>query len=75
MYSPIINEKFIPILYRLGKEQGKPMTKIVNEILGNSLIRKYYCRNCNSQIEAEVGTKEAYCDYCHSNVYLLTASQ
>jgi hypothetical protein len=31
MYSPKIKEELIPILYKIAKEQGKPMTEIVNE--------------------------------------------
>ncbi len=37
MYSPKINEEFIPALYRLAKERKKPMTQLVNEIIGNYL--------------------------------------
>jgi len=37
MYSPKINEEFIPALYRLAKERKKPMTQFVNEIIGNYL--------------------------------------
>ena len=33
MYSPKIKPDLIPMLYILGKEQGKPMTQIVDEIL------------------------------------------
>lgn len=33
MYSPKINEEFIPKLYKLAKAEGKPMTKLVNEII------------------------------------------
>jgi len=37
MYSPKINEEFIPALYRLAKERKQPMTQLVNEIIGNYL--------------------------------------
>ena len=37
MYSPKIREDLIPILYHLGKEQGKPMTKVVDDILRDYL--------------------------------------
>lgn len=33
MYSPKIAEDLIPGLYRLSKDRGRPMTKIVDEIL------------------------------------------
>lgn len=31
MYSPKIPEPLIPILYRLGRERGRPMTQLVAE--------------------------------------------
>jgi hypothetical protein len=37
MYSPKIREAFIPVLYRLSKECGKPMTVVVNEIIADAL--------------------------------------
>jgi hypothetical protein len=37
MYSPKIDEKHIPILYKIAKEQGKPMTKVVNEMIDKAL--------------------------------------
>jgi len=37
MYSPKINEEFIPALYRLAKERKQPMTQLVNGIIGNYL--------------------------------------
>lgn len=41
MYSPKIREDLIPVLYHLGKEQGKPMTKVVDDIIrGYITLRK-----------------------------------
>lgn len=37
MYSPKIKEDLIPVLYRLAKKQGKPMTEVVDEILRKKL--------------------------------------
>lgn len=31
MYSPKIPERFIPVLYRLGRERRRPMTQLVAE--------------------------------------------
>jgi hypothetical protein len=42
MYSPKIDKSLIPILYRLAKEEGKPMTKLVNEILRKVLKERGY---------------------------------
>ena len=37
MYSPKINKHLIPYLYRIRKEQGIPMTKLVNGIIESYL--------------------------------------
>jgi hypothetical protein len=37
MYSPKIKEDLIPVLYKLAKQEGKPMTQLVDEILRNEL--------------------------------------
>jgi hypothetical protein len=37
MYSPQISEDLIPLIYRRAKEKKKPMTRIVDEILRESL--------------------------------------
>jgi len=40
LYSPKIREDLIPILYRIKEaKRGKPMTKIVDEILRPALIK------------------------------------
>jgi hypothetical protein len=33
MYSPRIPDRLIPVLYRLARAQGKPMTTLVAEVL------------------------------------------
>ena len=33
MYSPKIKEDLIPILYKLAKQEGKPMTALIDEML------------------------------------------
>ncbi len=40
MYSPKINEKHIPALYRLGKKEKKPMTQLVNEAIAEYLAKE-----------------------------------
>lgn len=40
MYSPKIKERHIPILYRLAKSQGIPMTHVVDKIITEAL--KHY---------------------------------
>ncbi len=39
MYSPKINEEHIPSLYRLAKTRKVRMTKLVNQIIRNYLIK------------------------------------
>jgi hypothetical protein len=36
-YSPKIREDLIPVLYRLAKEEKRPMTKVVDQILREGL--------------------------------------
>ena len=37
MYSPKISEELIPIKYRKAKQEKRPMTRIVNDLLRESL--------------------------------------
>ena len=39
MYSPAIDQGLIPVLYRLGKARGVPMTTLVSELLFDVLER------------------------------------
>lgn len=39
MYSPKIDEKLIPKLYKIAKLKRQPMTKTVNEILTSELSK------------------------------------
>ena len=41
MYSPKIAEDLIPALYRISRDSGKPMTKILDEILREKLTYYY----------------------------------
>ena len=40
MYSPKIDEELIPILYKLAKQEGKTMTRLVDEILRAEIERR-----------------------------------
>ena len=40
MYSPKIKENLIPILYKLAKQERKPMTKLVNEMLREEIAKQ-----------------------------------
>ena len=37
MYSPKIKDDLIPVLYTQAKQEGKPMTRLVDEILRKHL--------------------------------------
>ena len=37
MYSPKINEAYIPVIYRMAKSKGMRMTTLVNEIIGSAI--------------------------------------
>ena len=41
MYSPKIAEDLIPVLYRVGKKEGKPMTHVVDSLLRETLLERY----------------------------------
>ena len=40
MYSPRIRDDLIPLLYRVAKNEGKPMTQLVDEILRPEIERR-----------------------------------
>ena len=39
MYSPKINEDYIPFLYRKAKSQKIPMTRLVNQIIADFFMQ------------------------------------
>ena len=40
MYSPKIDPKLIPVLYLIAKDQGVPMTSLVNRLLTEALAKE-----------------------------------
>ena len=40
MYSPKIKEDLIPILYKLAKLEGKPMTTLIDEMLRAEIAKR-----------------------------------
>ena len=40
MYSPKVKEDLIPILYKLAKQEGKPMTALINEMLRAEIVKR-----------------------------------
>ena len=49
MYSPKIDEELIPILYKLAKQEGKTMTRLVDELL-RAEIEKRNVQDCQPKI-------------------------
>lgn len=47
MYSPKIAEELIPELYRVSKARGKPMTRVVDEILREAILKTRNSREIN----------------------------
>ncbi len=41
MYSPKISEELVPALYWIAKEEKKPMTRLVNDIIKSAIERRY----------------------------------
>ncbi len=40
MYSPKVKEDLIQILYKLAKQEGKPMTALIDEILRAEIAKR-----------------------------------
>jgi len=74
LYSPKIKDDLIPIIYKKGKIQKKPMTDVVDDILRQSLLNEtddessYICCSCLHEVSVVDGNT-AYCDYCQCSVF------
>ncbi len=55
MYSPKISEELVPALYWIAKEEKKPMTRLVNDIIRTAIERRH---QHESQGNTEPGIKE-----------------
>ncbi len=40
MYSPKVKEDLIPILYKLARQEGKPMTALIDEMLRAEIAKR-----------------------------------
>ena len=40
LYSPKVKEDLIPILYKVAKKEGKPMTALIDEMLRAEIARR-----------------------------------
>jgi len=58
MYSPKVDEKLIPILFRLAKSQKKPMTVIVNSMIRESVAGYDAGKTTHCAVCGELGRKK-----------------
>ena len=61
IYSPKISGDLIPTLYKIGKSEGKPMTKIVDKFLRDSIDS--YLNNSNSHNPSIINYKSGLSSY------------
>ena len=40
MYSPKVKEDLIPVLYKLSKQEEKPMTALIDEMLRAEIVKR-----------------------------------
>ena len=61
MYSPKIQEALVPVLYNLAKQEGKPMTALVNEMLRIEIAkRNVQAKALNDELPSKEVKKTAY---------------
>jgi hypothetical protein len=54
MYSPKVSEDLVPQLYKLAKEQKRPMTKVLDGIIRDKLVEKNKTEPTLPQIKSKV---------------------
>ena len=57
MYSPKIKKDLIPVLYKLAKQEGRPMTQLVDEILRKELTKRG-CEICRDENKEEISINQ-----------------
>lgn len=72
MKTPKVKQTIIPIIIQSAIDISEKTEHLVEQIFNNGDITTaiYKCSNCKSDIEADIGTKQAYCDYCECAVFL-----
>ena len=58
MYSPQISESLIPVLYRLGRVRGIPMTRLVNGLLLKALVTETVPAEIQVMVDEVVGKRQ-----------------
>jgi hypothetical protein len=68
MYSPKISDRFIPLLYRKAKQEGVPMTKLIDKIVEMFFAEEVptisECSTCNPESKLYLDYEECYCTTC-----------
>jgi hypothetical protein len=68
MYSPKISDKFIPPLYRKAKQEGVPMTKLIDKIVEMFFAQEVptitQCPTCCPESRMYLEYEESYCTTC-----------
>jgi len=49
MYSPKLREDLIPRLYKLAKEQKRPMTKVLDGLIRDKLVEQVHDKPVNTE--------------------------
>lgn len=72
MKTPKVKQCFIPVLVQEAKDNGEAAEHVVEQIFHNGELTTaiYKCGNCKSEIEADIGSRQGYCDFCESVVFL-----
>ena len=74
MYSPKIKDDLIPLLYRVAKNEGKPMTQLVGEILRPEIERRIQQLDQSIQNPAPNAVSEGERPYQSKKNYIRTVT-
>jgi hypothetical protein len=54
MYSPKIDERLVPVLYLTAKDRGVPMTRLVDSIITDGLLREQIPNPAQEYLDAYI---------------------
>jgi len=72
MKTPKVKQTIIPVIIQSATDNSEAVEHLVDQIFHNGEITSaiYKCSKCNAEIEADIGSIQAYCDYCECPVFL-----
>lgn len=77
MQSIEIKPDVMHYLCQKAERDGKSITDILDEMLRLTLFKNgevkeiiYSCHNCRNPVDYNINSKEGYCDYCESVVFI-----